>query len=731
MAAQDTAAGVMPVRMLLLFAAPLVVRHKGELTPIPLLPVQQEIESLAEVCRELGVAIEIETAIATTERLGHLFATTRQPFAVLHFSGHGSRYLDGSSVLALEDETGVLRDLHADEFRRLIGTQPCRLAFLSACHSAGLAEALIAAGVQHVIAINAADPVLDRAARVFAVRFYAALFAGRPVSDAFAAGRAAVFADDELRQVYDPETLQPLNVQEEVKFRLLPEGDPRHAQLLVPAPSPGNPVFRRPPWQQTNLSPKSADPFVGRSRELHIIAQALRDNRCVAIHGMGGMGKTALAEAAARWQHERARWRDGVWLVALRNVNSAYEARSRIVLELRLDSRNAESNTTLARALADCQSLLVLDDLDALLLHDRQGLIDLLRALLGTRSLRLITTARIALPGQVHHQAVELTRFTAEEAKTAFHTYAPPLTAWGTWTLDDLHDLMQFLDGYPFPIRLAATAMRQARLSLRDLHRRLQANPQGTLRYPVDDEDRETSLAATLDLSYTILPADAQRAFMLLALFPAGLTRDAAQAILHLADETLETVVRYGMAEWRGHPDYTQCALPEPARRYAEARLAQHIPAAFAKYAPAALAYFADLIEANDEAIINGNERTAITILTLEQPNLTRYLDWGYDHDTDSNGVNRAARATARLGHYWMLRGEQSRPEVLARLERALSAARRSNDRLGEANTLQAIGDVQQFPDIPASTEYEILGSSAHPAVEPPRRRCPRPSAKY
>jgi hypothetical protein len=95
---------------------------------------------------------------------------------------------------------------------------------------------------------------------------------------------------------------------------------------------------------------------------------------------------------------------------------------------------------------------------------------------------------------------------------------------------------------------------------------------------PGDEEDRETSLAATLDLSYNVLPAAAQRAFALLALFPAGLTRDAAQAIASIEAETLETVVRYGMAEWRGTADYAQCALPEPARRYAEARLAQQMP---------------------------------------------------------------------------------------------------------------------------------------------------------
>ena len=182
-----------------------------------------------------------------------------------------------------------------------------------------------------------------------------------------------------------------------------------------------------------------------------------------------------------------------------------------------------------------------------------------------------------------------------------------------------------------------------------------------------------------------MLPAAAQRAFALLSLFPAGLTRNAAQAIADIEAETLETVVHYGMAEWRGTADYAQCALPEPARRYAEARLAQQMPDALATYASAALAYFADLIEAADKAIVEGNERTGITILTLEQPNLERYLDWGYEHDTTHAGINRAARATAQLGNYWTLSGECSRPEVLARLKRALDSARRSSDTTGEA----------------------------------------------
>ncbi|MDW8147379.1 MAG: tetratricopeptide repeat protein [Roseiflexaceae bacterium] len=695
MAAAESAATVTPVRMLALIAAPLVSRRGNDLVPITLLPAQEELETLADTCRRLDVALEIQAEIATAERIGHVFATGRLPFDLLHFTGHGSQELDGSSVLALEDEVGAVRPMDAAELRRLIGSHPCRLAFLSACHSAGLATALIDAGVPHVVVINAADAVLDLAARAFAERFYAALLAGRTVAQAFEAGRTAVASHDELRAWRDPQTLQPYNLREELKFRLLPEGDPVHQQPLIPAPPRGAVTFRRPPWDRTNLSPVSADPFVGRARELHEIARHLRTNRCVAIHGMGGMGKTALALAAARWQRERDRWSDGVWLVTLRNIASAHEARNQIALALNLDPKAAESDTALAAALRDRHSLIVLDDLDALLTHDRSGAAALLTALLGARRLTLITTARRDLPGRVHHQPIELTRLDLHDAQIAFTTYAPPVDAWGEWTPDDWFNLHRFLDGYPFPIRLAATAMRQARLGLRELIRRLRENPQGTFRYPGDEEDRETSLAATLDLSYELLPGDAQQAFAWLALFPAGLTRDAVRAILGAASETaLETLVQHSMAEWRDDGGYRRFALPEPARRYAEAR---QPPDALATYAPLALAFFADLIDAADDAITGGRIVEGRMVLTLEQPNIERFLAWGYDHEAGSGGISRAAHATARLGNYWTLTGEQGRPEIEQRLRRALTAAQRAGDQPGEANVRKAIGDVQQF----------------------------------
>lgn len=399
MAAQQPSPTMTPLRMLALIAAPLVREVGDMLLPITTLPVYDELKALADICRCRRVALTMQTAIATTAQIGDLFATTAQPFDILHFIGHGS--WDGQSgALVLEDEVGVARSIDAAELQRLIGHAPCRLAFLNACHSASLADVLLNAGVPHVVAINAAEPVLDRAARVFAGRFYAALLAGRPIADAFDAGRTAVATDDELRRLRNPQTLQPYHLSEEIKFLLLPDGDPIHGRSLVAAPPHGEPQIELRQWDRTNLSPVSTDPFVGRSRELHNIAQALHQHRCVAIHGMGGMGKTALVEAAARWQHERDRWLDGIWFISLRPVQAANDARTRIALALELDPKNAESDQALARALGDRDCLLVLDDLDNLLIHDRPGLIGLLKALLGTPNPRLLTTARRIAAGR-------------------------------------------------------------------------------------------------------------------------------------------------------------------------------------------------------------------------------------------------------------------------------------------------------------------------------------------
>ena len=52
--------------------------------------------------------------------------------------------------------------------------------------------------------------------------------------------------------------------------------------------------------------------FLGRARNIHDVVNALAGSRLVTIHGEPGMGKHAVAVAAARYVHERGLFAAGV-----------------------------------------------------------------------------------------------------------------------------------------------------------------------------------------------------------------------------------------------------------------------------------------------------------------------------------------------------------------------------------------------------------------------------------
>jgi predicted ribonuclease YlaK len=56
-------------------------------------------------------------------------------------------------------------------------------------------------------------------------------------------------------------------------------------------------------------------PFFGRATDLAAIIEALSRHRLVSVTGTGGIGKSALASAAARWLSHRRHYRDGtIWV---------------------------------------------------------------------------------------------------------------------------------------------------------------------------------------------------------------------------------------------------------------------------------------------------------------------------------------------------------------------------------------------------------------------------------
>lgn len=312
-------------------------------------------------------------------------------------------------------------------------------------------------------------------------------------------------------------------------------------------------------------------PFVGRERELEEIIVRLRQpqTRLLTLLGLGGIGKTRLALAAA--QALSNAFPDGVFLVSLAPLATATAIVPAIIAALRLNVPTSDLHNALLQTLRNKRLLLILDNVEHLL----DGVPIVIELLGAAPYITILTTSRERLNLRAEHvytvggmdytlhatvaeaEATSAVRLFVQSARRVRPDFRITET-----NLRPILQICQFVRGMPLGLELAAswtellppdTIAAEIKRSIGFLAREWRDVP-----------ERHHSVRGVFDWSWRRLSDGERQVFRRLSVFRGGFTYEAAQTIagaspqvlnrlLHTAllshGETTGEIVRYELHE--------------------------------------------------------------------------------------------------------------------------------------------------------------------------------------
>ncbi|MGW4308163.1 BTAD domain-containing putative transcriptional regulator [Streptomyces californicus] len=464
-----------------------------------------------------------------------------------------------------------------------------------------------------------------------------------------------------------------------------PEAAALHRAILRQEPQLATPAIGSRSCR-TNL-PAPLTPLIGR-REAAAQVLARLDPRAparlVTLTGLGGVGKTRLAIAAAGDAAER--YTDGVWLVELAGLgvpSDPDDIAERVITTLGLcDTAATEPDLDdlvgwLCRAVADKQLLILLDNCEHLVESVALFTKSLLSAVPAAHLL-LTSQEALDIPGEVVHPVPPLALPELTDPRTVARSSAVELfvqraaAAVPGFALDAdnaaaVSTVCRRLDGIPLALELVASRLRT--LSPQELAARLDdrfARPDVRVR---GLPDRQQTLRGMLDWSWQLLTPDERTVLRRLVVHADGCVMASAQAVCadgklpaervpdllsRLVDRSL--VVREGDRFRLLESVAAYCA-----ERLAEAGEENAVRARFVRYCT-------ESAERESERLRGPEQRCALDRLNAETVNLRRALDLA----VAQGPAGYAVRLVNALGWYWFLRGRF--PEARRSLRSALAA---------------------------------------------------------
>jgi tetratricopeptide (TPR) repeat protein len=296
---QGKAPSAAPLKMLFVTALP---ENMGEENKM--LEIEEEQKRLIDAIGSFeatGGQPKIVIEFLDTASLAEISeALQKHRHDILHISGHGSYDPKvNQGVLHLEDEDGNHCQVLGQELGETLRQHQCvKLLILSACETAiagnGVVEQLAEFGLPSIIAMRFS--VTDMGAKIFTTALYDALAKAETLTQAIAQAREKLW--DYVKQASELEPKRPHLAEWFTPVVYLNQYTEALVNLKEKYVLPED-FYPRSEFLKNKNTRLIGSGFIGRKRYLNTLRRSFAKGEHVCLHGLGGMGKTTLAEAFA------------------------------------------------------------------------------------------------------------------------------------------------------------------------------------------------------------------------------------------------------------------------------------------------------------------------------------------------------------------------------------------------------------------------------------------------
>lgn len=410
--------------------------------------------------------------------------------------------------------------------------------------------------------------------------------------------------------------------------------------------------------------PVAPMPILGRSRELHLISEAITGStyRLVTLTGPGGVGKTRLAIEAAR--ANGLHFPQGVCFVSLGELAGSSLVPIAVARALGAAISGDDAQSSIVRHLSQGRYLIVLDTFEHVL-----GAASLVHSLLlecpGTS---LLVTSRTALrlrdeqefqippldlppvgaddpelgPGSWPATALFVQRALAVKPQLSIDPVSSRLIV----------DICRRLEGLPLAIELAASRVKHFPLeALRaQLDHRLELLARGAVDFP----PRQRTMRDTVAWSHDLLAPQEQVLFRRLSVFAGGWDLEAEEAVCEIAAgiDTLSSLLDQSLVFLAGDGTTARYDMLDVIREYGGERLSK--AGERDDFSVKHALYYLGIAESAEARLVTADQTAWMIRLDGEHNNMRKALAW-----LIARRDNQAAmRFVVALWRYWRHSGQ-------------------------------------------------------------------------